>query len=668
VFQDLTAKNMSKMRDLSDLSLPIKHSRFPGSSNGAFRQPFGVTRDFILPFVFYLVGFAALTYPLLESFSSSFFADNADGLQNVWNIWWVAHAVLTRQSPWYTSYLHYPYGVSLLGHTLNPFNGVVAIVLLKFFSLPQTHNVIVVLAFVLGGVAAFLLCKTVTGAYWPSLIGGAVFTFSNYHFAHAQGHLQLVSLEWIPLFVLLWYKLLERPSTGRGIAAGITLSLVLLCDYYYFLYCGLTGAIMLMWPVVTGACSVRRYLFDHLAALAAFILTVLLTCAPLISALLILNSRDPLIGAHSSSQYSLDLAALVIPGGRWKFAEYTRGYWSRLSGNINESSVDLGVSVLLMFVYVWFNRSRMAEAKLSVWYAIAGTFAILALGPTLHVWGRSLPVPLPYGLLEILLPPLRLSGMPLRMVVMLFLSGGVITAAGLKLLSAKKKTGPLTAGLIVALWLIEYLPAAMPQTSAIVPQYVIELSKRPGSGGVLDLASHPPAALYYQTIHGKPLAFGYISRVQQSVIGKDTVLTTIVQDQDYKRLCSDYGIRYVVTARGKVVDLVSDSSDVCPLGASVDLNRISAAPQETAMPPDGTLVRGAGATIFRMEHGMKRGFVDWDTFLRYGGAPDLSNVVTLTERQLAGIPEGQPINPDEFRDAIHRIARGLARRFTALPQ
>jgi hypothetical protein len=117
-----------------------------------------------------------------------------------------------------------------------------------------------------------------------------------------------------------------------------------------------------------------------------------------------------------------------------------------------------------------------------------------------------------------------------------------------------------------------------------------------------------------------------------------------------------------------VVDLVSDSRDVCPLGAVVDLNRISAATQDSAPLPDGIFVSGAGATIFRMEKGMKRGFVDWDTFLRYGGKPDLSNVVKLTERQLTGIPEGQPINPDEFRDAIHRIARGLARRFTAIPQ
>lgn len=646
------------MQQLSDVSVQTEQSR------RAFR-PFDVIRTSILPFLFYLFGFAALTYPLIWSFSSSFFTDADDGFQNVWNIWSVSHAVLTRQSPWYTSYLHYPYGVSLLGHTLNPFNGFVAVVLLKFFSLLQTHNLIVVLAFVLGGVFAFQLCRTVTGAYWPSLIGGAIFTFSSYHFAHAQGHLQLVSLEWIPLFVLLWYRLLERPSAGRGVAAGITLSLVLLCDYYYFLYCILTGAIMAAWAFFTGKRPLRRFVGDHLGALAAFILTGLIACAPLISALLILNSRDPLIGAHASSEYSLDLAALVIPGGRWRFAEHTRFYWSRLPGDINESSVDLGVSVLLMFVYVWFKRPRRTEMRLSVWYVVAGTFVVLALGPVLHVWGRSLPVPLPYGLLEILLPPLKLSGMPVRMVVMLFLCGGVITAAGLKLLAAKK-SGALIATLIVALWLIEYLPAGIPQTSRTVPPYVVDLSKRPGSGGVLDLASPQPAAMYYQTIHGKPLAFGYISRLPQSVVRKDTVLMTIVRDQDYRRACTDFAIRYVVTAKGEVVDLVSDLPGGCSEGAVADLNWISAATEDGPRLPDGTFISGPGVAIFRMENGMKRGIYNWDTFLHAGGAPDLSNVVKVTDRQLAVMPEGQPITPDEFRNAMSQLTAPLRTSLTAL--
>jgi hypothetical protein len=60
-------------------------------------------------------------------------------------------------SPWFTSYLYYPSGVSLVGHTLNPFNGFMAIALLRFLSLVEAHNVIVVFSFVLSGVTGFWL-------------------------------------------------------------------------------------------------------------------------------------------------------------------------------------------------------------------------------------------------------------------------------------------------------------------------------------------------------------------------------------------------------------------------------------------------------------------------------------------------------------------------------
>ncbi|MCI0528739.1 MAG: hypothetical protein L0Y56_14975, partial [Nitrospira sp.] len=167
----------------------------------------------VLPILFYFIFFCSLTYPLILSFSTHLFADQGDGLQNVWNLWWVNKAVTQlHQSPWHTSYLHYPHGASLLGHTLNPLNGFLGIGLLKFLTLFEVYNVLVVFAFVVSGWTAFLLAYHFTHSYGSSLIAGYIFTFSNYHFAHAQGHLNLESLEWLPLFVLCWYKLMTKPG------------------------------------------------------------------------------------------------------------------------------------------------------------------------------------------------------------------------------------------------------------------------------------------------------------------------------------------------------------------------------------------------------------------------------------------------------------------------
>ena len=120
------------------------------------------------PVIFYCIAFAILTYPLLLFFSTHLFADQGDGLQNVWNLWWVNKAVTQlHQSPWYTSYLHYPKGVSLLGSTLNPFNGFMGIVLLNFMTLIETYNSIVIFSFVMGGLTVFWLAYSIqdhTGA------------------------------------------------------------------------------------------------------------------------------------------------------------------------------------------------------------------------------------------------------------------------------------------------------------------------------------------------------------------------------------------------------------------------------------------------------------------------------------------------------------------------
>jgi hypothetical protein len=202
----------------------------------------------LLPCLFYFCGFCLLTFPLITRFSTHFFCDAGDGYQNVWNIWWINKAVTQlHQHPWYTRSLHYPHGTSLIGQTMNPFNGFVCIPLLRFLTLVQAHNVMVLFSFVVAGLNAFLLAYHVSRSYGAALVGGGIFTFCSFHFAHAQGHLQLVSLEWIPLFLLCWHLLLHRPRVRTAVAAAISLFLVILCDYYYFFCCVLAAGLMVLY-------------------------------------------------------------------------------------------------------------------------------------------------------------------------------------------------------------------------------------------------------------------------------------------------------------------------------------------------------------------------------------------------------------------------------------
>ncbi len=509
----------------------------------------------IFPASFYFLAFCILTFPLMGKFFSHFFADNVDGLQNVWNIWWINVAVRRpdlHPSIWYTDLLHWPYGTTLVGHTLNPFNGFLGVLLLSFFSLETAYNTILIFAFVAAGATMYWLAYYLTRAYWPSLIAGFLYTFSSYHFAHGGNQLQTASLEWIPLFLLAWYALLKRPGALLALGTALALWLVILCDYYYFTYCILAAILVALWYAIRDKSAAFIALRRGLTALGIFTGSALLLTGPLIANLLISNARDPFVGAHDASVYSLDLPALVIPGGSWLFGRWTQSYWSRLPGNIVENSVFLSIPVVLFAGYLWGKRRALepeVRQQLYLWSLIAGFFFLLALGPALRIggtviWNRLMP----YSLLGRILPFLSLSGVPARMTVMVTLSACVLTGFALRELFAGTRAKKLIAFALLAIALFEIIPAPMPATSLNVPDYILALRALPNDGGVLDLVKTKPSVeLYYQTIHKKPIAFGYLARLPDSVVAQDERLSQAIGAWDYAKLRKVYEIGYIVS-------------------------------------------------------------------------------------------------------------------------
>ena len=506
----------------------------------------------VLPALFYLTSFIVLTYPLIRRFSTHLFADPWDGLVFQWDLWWVNKAVTElHQSPWQTSYLNYPFGVSLLPHTLNIFNGFVAIPLLRFLTLVQVYNVLVIFSFAACGVTAFLLAHYFTRSYWSSLFAGFVFTFSSYHFAHMEGHLNLVSLEWVPLFVLCWYVLMVRPGITMAIAAGIVLFAVILCDYYYFFYCSLISVIIFAWYGLhtknAGFFLERKYL----VSLTVFLGVVLATSGPLVISLLLLNSADPITG-HNPLNNSMDALAPFIPGSHWRFANLTRFYWGRLPGDANENSVYLGWAVIFLLLYVW--RRRPAVPSLGLWFFIVFCFGVLALGPVLHVWGAAYSVvKLPYAILEKAFPPIQASGVPVRMMIISTLAASVLCAVALAEASRGSLREQLFAALVIVILVVEYLPKPRISSALPVPKFVSILKTKPGNGAVLDTVSDPFQIMYHQTVHEKPMALAYsvLSRTPHSVAMKGEELKRLIENGDYIKLRNEYKIEYLVTDAAK---------------------------------------------------------------------------------------------------------------------
>jgi hypothetical protein len=503
-----------------------------------------------VPALFYFFMFCLLTFPLIRDFSTHFFTDDGDGFMNIWNIWWVNKAITqpsVHASIWHTDLLHWPFGTTLLGQTLNPFNGLIAIPMLRFMSLVQTHNVIVLFSFVMSGVTAYWLAYYLAKSFWGSLLAGYIFTFSSYHFAHYYGHLNLISLEWIPLFVLCWYILITRPSVWMGIASALTLWLVLLCDYYYFFYCVLAGILIVLWYMV----SQRDVLFfskrEYLSSLSAFVLFALILTGPIIFPLMYLTRTDPFMDAHNPNSFSLDLFALFLPGENWRFNQLTESYWTKLPLGISEASVYLGYAVIILSIHLWTKR-REIKSSINLWFFIAGFFFLMALGPVLQINGKAVyDALMPYTIMEKIIPFLKLSGVPIRMVVMVTLSASVLCAMAITLIPRSPR-GIILASLVIALLFVEHLPKSLPRTSTEFPNYVAALADLPNDGGVLDKAAPTKyLQVYYQTVYNKPMVFGYVARTPSSVIDKEKALNQAINRGNYASLWDTYHVRYIVT-------------------------------------------------------------------------------------------------------------------------
>jgi hypothetical protein len=173
-------------------------------------------------------------------------------------------------------------------------------------------------------------------------------------------------------------------------------------------------------------------------------------------------------------------------------------------------------------------------------------FFLLSLGPRLHIAGSVTRVPGIYPLLEKILPPLKMAGMPMRLMAVVYLVCAVLAAVAvgdiLKLRRARWMLVPL-----LLLWVVETVPKPQPTMLAAYPQWVNVLRDLP-DGAVIDTTyqTNMFAHLYYATGHGKPVLEGYISRYPTSVDIARGKLRGLVDSRQFDLLHDDYGFKYLV--------------------------------------------------------------------------------------------------------------------------
>ncbi len=507
----------------------------------------------------YLALTLLMTYPLAREFGEAIPGDGFDGWQNVWNLWWVKRALLVEGThPYFTRLVDYPVGVYLYFHTLNIFNGLAFLPFTLNNGPLVAYNVAVLFSFMVGGYGAYLLAlhmirqeRAARFAAWrnarlAAFLGGVVFAFSPYHMAHLLGHMQLISLEWLPFSALFAIKQISKSaSSPKGtyglqisksapanlsffvshnlryiLLAALFLVLVAMCDWYYAFYMALFTGLYLVWTVWQR----RAWLAPALGAVATGLIFVAATSPVLVPMVRESLRSDYMLPPPGSIQdLSADVTAFFTPSELHPlWGEWAAGWAGRFTASTSERTVFAGYSVLALALLALVTQWRAAR----FWGLSALTFAVLALGPVLHIGGQTRfggvgPIPLPYGVLHRALPLLKISRSVSRFDVVVMLSLGVLAAIGLNwLLNRGRRPGYnvgiawLMAAGAIAVVALEFWVAPYPMSLPETQPFHYRLAQDPKPFAVMDIPMDwdRPANLLYQTVHQKPMVSGYTSR------------------------------------------------------------------------------------------------------------------------------------------------------------
>lgn len=499
-----------------------------------------------------------LTWPLALNLTRAIPGDGFDGWQNYWNLWWMKVALVERvQSPLVTDLLYYPTGVSLYFHTLNPFNGLLALPVQLSGSILLAYNFIVFVSFVLSGYGAFLLAlwvlnalaqwrgeaetrRTATASYGAALIAGVIFAFAPFHFAHLLGHMQVFAYQWIPFSALYLLRALDTATdvpTHRStdalthqitkppkhwlresLLAALFITFAALCDWYFALYLAFFGglAVIWFWAMRGKTAGWARALWRSLLAVGVAGVVSVVLLLPLLLPMVREAVQYDFMVRPASDLYILSASALdfVLPS---RMNPLVAGDLLNQLGNqiapISERTLAIGwVALLLILAGLWRNWRRSLP-----WVVGAIIFALLAMGPALHWLGfgwEQIPEAGQgggewslYALLNQFVPFMRISRSVSRFALMVQMCVAVGAAFGAQaiLLRASRRAVVVWSGVLVALLLVEYWSAPFPMSEPDTPAFYESIAavaanaprvdSTPDYAGALDALPNAPGAM-----------------------------------------------------------------------------------------------------------------------------------------------------------------------------
>jgi hypothetical protein len=398
-------------------------ARPPVSATGTFRSRLEGLGA-LLAFLVISIGYFGA--PVLAHPSKNLVGFGTDPGVFVWFFAWWPHALGHGLNPFITHAVWAPAGFNLAGTTAVPGPSLVALPLTEAFGPIVAFNVVTVLAPALSAWTAYLLCRHVTGTFWPSAIGGYVFGFSTYEAGQMLGHLNLTLVMLVPVAVLLVLRRLEDRDSPRRFVLLLVVVLVgqFLVSTEVSLTLALFGGFTLLLATALVGGEMRWRLVRTAGLVAAAYGIAAVALSPYLYYFFAHRSTDVPIYPFYPETFSIDAVNPIVPTfitrlGVHDFAAVS----AKFTGNTSEQTGYLGLPLLGMMFFFAATAWRTAAAR--VLLAAFVVVLVCSFGPILHVAGTT-TVTMPWHFA--IKAPLVKYALPSRFTMYLFMLAGVMAA------------------------------------------------------------------------------------------------------------------------------------------------------------------------------------------------------------------------------------------------
>jgi len=477
----------------------------------------------------------------------------------LWNLWWVRHAIFDLHvSPLVTNYVIYPFVSPLAGHTLALLWGLVSAPFQMIFGMIPTFNAIVVLAFVLAATAMYAFVRKHVERASVVLLAGLLFAFTPAMVQRASvGHLDKISIFWLPVCLLLWDKVVETKRWTWAIILGLCVYLSWLTDFQQTMW-----TLLLLGPyVIFTVIRLPRLRRERagvrvgwLIAIAAVAFVIPALFAPLPQLLEANKLNYPPARLEDTAYFAFPVQNLLM----------------------HTANGDFTIGLLLPLLTLISIPLIRRDGERWFWLIVGLGCFILALGPYVDIVGAR--IELPYALVHRLLgnqyrTPMRFmtpAVLAFTMVVCLTLDRSVFRWKRLinRIYAQRAMVGALMALLIWDYGLLNPFPiTTMPDYQAYR-----DIAQTPGDFAVLEvpigvrtgfaMVGRGEYLQYYAPVHQHPIFSGYLSRLPNEVLDyyySDPLLGALTLshglppqaevDAQLSRMIQDENIGYVILHR-----------------------------------------------------------------------------------------------------------------------